>query len=138
MSIPAELYDYIAVEENYADQTVIIKEGGHGSWAYLILDGQVRVKKQTSRGQVTICTLKEGEIFGEMSMLKDTKEKRTASIVAEGEVMLGLLDTNKVIDELNSLSPQLRKFVSTLARRLEDATERVTGGLGNAPSQKIE
>ena len=37
MKIPAELYDYIALEEIYPSGGVIIKEGGHGSWAYLIL-----------------------------------------------------------------------------------------------------
>ncbi len=129
MSIPAELYDYIAVEENYPAGAVIIKEGGHGSWAYLILEGQVKVRKETPRGPVTIHTLKEGEIIGEMSLLKDSKGKRTASIVAEGDVTLGLLDTNKIVDDLNSLSPQLRKFISTLANRLEDATTRVTANL---------
>jgi CRP-like cAMP-binding protein len=129
MKIPAELYNYIAAEENYPSGGVIISEGGYSSWAHLILEGKVKVRKQTPRGQVTLYTLKEGEIIGEMTLLKDTKGKHTASVIADGDVMLGLLNTNKIIDDLNSLSPQLRKFISTLANRLEDATARVTKNL---------
>jgi CRP-like cAMP-binding protein len=125
MNIPPELYEIIVNEEYHEDKDVIIKEDAHGNWMYIILEGQVKVKKKTPSGLATIDTLKQGEIFGEMNLLMNTHEKRSASVVADGPVVLGLLDTNRVIEDLNSLSPQLRKFISTLAKRLQGATGKV-------------
>lgn len=127
MTIDSEIYNYVVSEETHPDKSVIIKEGGHSNWVYLLLEGKVKVKKRTSKGMLTIDTLKEGDIFGEMILLRSDKVGRTASFIADGSVLLGLLDTIRITDDLNSLSPQLRKFISTLATRLQDATDKVVG-----------
>ena len=124
MNIPPDIYIYIVNEETYRDKAVIVEEGGHGNWVYIVLEGQVKVKKKTPKGQATIFTLKEGEIFGSENLLRNSKAKRSASVVADGEVVIGLLDANKLPDELNALSTQLKKFISTLAKRLQDSTEK--------------
>ena len=64
MSIPSQLYVYIVSEEEHDDQAVIIEEGGYSNWAYIVLEGQVKVKKNTDKGLATIHTVKEGGIFG--------------------------------------------------------------------------
>ncbi len=127
MTIDSEIYNYVVSEETHPDKSVIIKEGGHSNWVYLLLEGKVKVKKRTPKGFLTIDTLKEGDIFGEMILLRTDKVGRTASFIADGPVLLGLLDTIRITDDLNSLSPQLRKFISTLATRLQDATDKVVG-----------
>jgi CRP-like cAMP-binding protein len=127
VSIDTRVYEYIINEEEYPDQAVIVKEGGFGDWVYLIIEGKVKVKKETPKGLATIATLGEGEIFGEMALLSESK--RTASVVAEGQVLLGVVDSARLIEDLNHLSPQLRKLVYTLSRRLEDATRRAVSKL---------
>jgi len=124
MTIPTELYVYIVSEEDYADGTVIMGEGGHGNWAYIVLEGRVKQKKRTARGLVTISTLKKGGIFGESNLLRNTREKRIVSIVAEGPVVLGLLDSDKITRDMDGLSPQLRKLIVTLAKRQQDVNIR--------------
>jgi len=125
MTIDPEAYNYIVSEEHFPDKAVIIKEGGHSSWVYMILEGKVKVKKKTRKGMLKLMTLKEGDTVGEMVLLHKDKGGRPASFVADGPVLLGLLDSVRLAQDLNSLSPELRKFISTLAGRRREATERV-------------
>jgi CRP-like cAMP-binding protein len=125
MTIDPEAYNYIVNEEHFPDKAVIIKEGGHSSWIYMILEGKVKVKKKTPKGMLNLMTLKKGDTVGEMILLHKAKEGRPVSFVADGPVTLGLLDSMRLSQDLNTLSPELRKFIATLASRLMDATERV-------------
>ena len=70
-------------------------------------------------------TLKEGDTVGEMILLQTDQAGRTTSFIADGPVTLGLLDSMQITQDLNSLSPHLRKFISTLAMRLKDAMDQV-------------
>lgn len=124
MSIDRLVYGYLAKEENYPDGANIIKEGGTGNWVYIILKGQAEVKKNTSRGVVTIETLKQGEIFGEMLFLQAAKRTRSASIIANGPVQLGVLDSQQLLDDYASVSPQLKSLINSLITKLEEATNK--------------
>ena len=120
MTIPPELYLYVVSEEDYPDGTMIVEEGGHGDWAYIVLEGKVKLKKKTARGQVAIATLKKGDLLGESNLLRNTTDKRIVSVFAEGPVVLGLLDSGKINRDMAGLSPQLKKLIVTLAKRLQD------------------
>ena len=125
MTIDPEAYNYIVNEEYFPDKAEIIKEGGYSNLIYMILEGKVKVKKKTPKGMLTLMTLKEGDTVGEMILFHKDKEGRIASFVADGPVLMGLLDSMRLIQDLNSLSPRLRIFISTLANRLQDVTEKV-------------
>ena len=125
MAINPKLYKYIANEETYPDKAEIIKEDTHGDWVYLIMEGQVKVKKKTPKGKLTITVLKEGSVFGESIFLQMNKGKRTDSVVADGPVTVGILDMALLGKEYHSVSPLLKELISTLARRLQDSTSRL-------------
>lgn len=125
MAIDPELLKYVVNEEKYPDRATIIKEGAHGDWVYLVIAGQVKVKKKTPKGLLTIATLQEGSVFGELIFLQLSEGKRTASVVADGPVRLGLLDMELLGKEYRSVSPLLKELISTLARRLQDSTSRL-------------
>jgi CRP-like cAMP-binding protein len=125
MAIDPELFKYVANEETYPDKAVIIKEGTHGDWVYLIIEGQVKVKKKAPKGMLTITTLMEGSVFGELIFLQMNKGKRTASVVADGPVTVGMLDMALLGKAYHSVSPLLKELISTLARRLQDSTSRL-------------
>ena len=129
MNLPPEIYNFIANEETFPDQATIFQEGGHGKWSYLILEGKVKIKKNTPKGQATIFTLGQGEIIGEVGLLGQGSVGRKTSAVADGSVVLGLLDTDGIIEKFNLLSPQLRKVLSALAKRFEDAVDKVSATL---------
>ena len=125
MALDSRLYPYVLSEESYPDKATIIQEGTTGDWVYLLLEGRVNVKKKTPKGTIRIATLNEGAVFGELIFLQMTKGSRTASIVADGPVTVGLLDMDRLSKEFRSISPLLKVLVSSIARRLEDATRHL-------------
>ncbi len=126
MPFDPSLYSYLAKEEDFPDREVIIEEGSTGDWIYVILEGKVRVTQKTQQGAVTIDTLKEGDIFGEMVFFDKGESSRTASVIANGPVRLGLIDSDKLYKEYETLSPQLKEILSTLSERLKKTTRQAS------------
>jgi len=125
MAVDQLVYAYVANEEEYPDKTVVIEEGSKGDWVYLVLEGQLRVKKKTAKGNVTVYTLKEGDILGELLLLEPGKGVRTASVIADGPVRLGVLDTSHLVRDYDTISPQLKGLIRSLIQRLEETTDKV-------------
>ena len=125
MAIDSRLLKYLVNEEHYPDKAVIIAEGSHNDGVYLIIEGRVKVKKKTPKGLLSIATLKEGAVFGELVFLQMTKHPRTAAIVADGPVTVGLLNRETLESEYHSVSPLLKELISTLARRIQDSTRQL-------------
>ena len=85
-----------------------------------------RVRKRTRKGVVTLDTLSEGDIFGEMVLLETGQELRSASVVAaDGPVRLGVLDSERLVKDYGTLSSQLRALMRSLIRRLKETTDSV-------------
>lgn len=125
--IDALIYGYIASEQAFPDKATIVEEGSKGNWMYVVLEGSVKVQKKTSKGVVTLDTVKEGEIFGELAFLGGSDQTRSASVVvANGEVRVGVLDTERVVKDYEMISPRLNSLIRTLTVRLREANERVT------------
>ena len=66
MAIDQLLYVYVLSEEDYPANAVIVREGSKGEWIYIVLEGKVKIKKNTPKGMVTIGAFKEGDIIGEI------------------------------------------------------------------------
>ena len=125
MDIPPEFYEYVVSEESYDDGAVLIQENDNGDWMYVILEGRAKVKKKAGKGNVTIDILKEGNIFGEMVLLQQGDNKRFATIVADGPVVIGGLDTQRLIHDWNSLTPFLKKLIGNLIQRRQEAASKL-------------
>ena len=125
MTLDPRLYSYVKTEESYPDKSVIVKEGAHGDWIYVVLEGRVKIRKKTEKGLLTLATLKEGAVFGELVFLQDRRGQRSASVVADGAVTVGILDANQLSSELGQLSPMLRKLLAALADRLEEVSGKL-------------
>mgnify|MGYP000349669956 FL=1 len=113
----------ILEEEEYKDGDVILREGTSTDWIYIVLEGQVRIQKNTPKGAVSITTLGEERVVGEMAFLEKGKVPRAASAIALGHVRLGVLDHDKLTKEYDSLSPLFKKLILTLVRRLRTVTD---------------
>lgn len=120
-SVSNLVYEYVLSEENYSEGAMIIEEGSHGDSIYVVLKGQVKIQKKTPKGTVAIDTLEEGDVFGEMVFLMKEKT-RTASVVANGPVLVGILDSERLAREWESVSPHLRRVTTLMAKKLRDAT----------------
>jgi CRP/FNR family cyclic AMP-dependent transcriptional regulator len=125
MPVQPTLHAYVAGEEFYPNGSVIIEEGTVGDWVYVILEGSVKVRKKTPKGSVTVNTLKEGEVFGEMGFLDGGKRLRSASVVASGDVWVGVLDGEKLTRDFEELPSNLRALVRSLVLKLREITTNV-------------
>jgi CRP-like cAMP-binding protein len=126
MNVDQVVYGYVAKEEVYPNKAAILEEGSGGEWVYVILEGLAKVQKRTASGIVTLDTLKEGDIFGEMSLLAEGQGVRSAMIAAvDGPVRVGILDTERLIGDYESISPHLKSMLKTLVLRLKETTDKV-------------
>ena len=125
MPVQPTLHAYVAGEEFYPNGSVIIEEGTVGDWVYVILEGSVKVRKKTPKGSVTVDTLKEGDVFGEMGFLEGGKRLRSASVVASGDVWVGVLDGEKLTRDLEELPSNLRALIRSLVLKLREITTNV-------------
>jgi len=130
MSIDPVIYEYMASEVECPANQVIIEEGSKGDWVYVVLQGQVKVKKRTPKGMIVIDTLSEGDIFGEIAFLEGEDADRSATVLAsEGPVKLGILNKELLIKDYGALSPTLRAIIKSLALKVRETTARICAAL---------
>lgn len=102
---------------HFSKGKVIINQGAPGGYLYFLVSGEVEARVRTPAGVVaTVAGLREGDCFGEMSLL--TGDTASADVVAVTDVeVLGLHRT--AFDSLVADNPHLiREFVRVISRRL--------------------
>lgn len=127
-------YSYVIGEEEFRSGERIIKEGGHGKWIWLILEGNVRVNRTGPKGPVTIARMGEGCFVGTFTSLIFKEYDRSADVVSETEVRVGLLDTDRLSRSYGSLSQPFRGLLLSLDTRLRKISEKIVE-LGSSPGK---
>jgi CRP-like cAMP-binding protein len=135
MPVHHTIHAYVASEEFYPNGSVIIEEGTVGDWVYVILEGSAKVRKKTSKGLVSVDTLKEGDVFGEMGFLEGGKRLRSASVVASGDVWVGILDGEKLTADFEMIPSNLKALIRSLVLKLREITTNVCS-LASVPDEK--
>ncbi|HJW87697.1 MAG TPA: cyclic nucleotide-binding domain-containing protein [Candidatus Brocadiaceae bacterium] len=107
---------FIARTEKVKDGSVIIEEGSWAYYAYVLQSGKAKVWKNINGKQVQIGTLKEGDIFGEMSFFG--MAKRTATVTAEGEVKVGMITKDTFVEALDKLPAEARARIEKMSHDL--------------------
>jgi serine/threonine protein kinase len=81
-----ELWEVLAISNwaYYPEGTTIIREGDETASFFIIISGEVEIRKN-SRG---LCTLGAGVCFGEMSGIRRGERRRSASVVANKDIRL--------------------------------------------------
>jgi CRP-like cAMP-binding protein len=125
MPVHPTVHAYIASEEFYPNESVIVEEGTMGAWVFVILEGSVKVRKRTPKGLVTVDTLREGDVFGEMGFLEGGKRLRSASVVASGDVWVGILDGEKLTRDFEMIPSNLKALIKSLVLKLREITANV-------------
>lgn len=116
---------YVVEEEDFSDGKKIVKEGSHGKWIWVILEGTVTVTKETSMGPLPVMQLGEGCFIGTFASFLFQEHARSATVTAVGDVRLGLLDTQLLSSEFRLLSPVLRGILYSMDSRLRKTTARL-------------
>jgi CRP-like cAMP-binding protein len=95
-----------------APAELIVQEGTPGSSMFIIVEGEVSVVRQAEDGQpVTLATLGEGELFGEMALL--CEGPRLSSVMATKETVL-LEFSRERMETIAARYPQLAEVIQRL------------------------
>jgi CRP-like cAMP-binding protein len=106
---------------------VLITEGTNSDGLYVVLHGGVQVAKSKNKRPIELAMLKEGDIFGEMSLL--TRKPATATVTSQGNAILLRLPREN-FQELVLTHPQILALVSELTEKRKSATEAILQGQG--------
>lgn len=110
--------------ESYNPGEPIVVEGSLGDALFLILSGQTAVH----RGPQTFATLKDGDFFGEMSLVEPAP--RSASVTAMSATFLFRLPHEAlrelIAEDPSSASVLLVQVVKTLSERLRRANQMLS------------
>jgi CRP-like cAMP-binding protein len=114
-------------EELYNTGDTIVKEKAHGKWLWVVYEGVVRIEKETPQGTITLTRLGEGSFIGTFKALLFGEYARSATVLAENDVRLCLLDAEMLHREYASLSYIFRTLLLSLDDRLRKTTEKAIG-----------
>lgn len=93
--------------------TPIIREGDEGRGLFLLLSGEVEVSRDDHGQRVVLAMLKSGDLFGEISLIEQTKTTATVTALRNSTVLfLG----KELFDRLVQGVPELHIYFENLAQ----------------------
>ena len=107
------------IDATFGAGTPIVRAGDAGSAFYVLIDGGARVVTPKGRAR----KLGSGDSFGEMALLDDSP--RSASVVAEGDVLTMTISRTAFGKLLRSEPALSQELLRTLAARLRSAEKTV-------------
>jgi CRP-like cAMP-binding protein len=122
--IKGPLVDYSCVidEEGFYDGDEIVHEGAHGNWIWVILEGTAEIIKTTPNGPLKLLRLGDGAFLGSVASLLIDDNVRSSTVVASGNIQLGMLDSQLLAGELANLSADFKSLIKSLDHRLRCVT----------------
>jgi len=126
------------VRKDFAPQSVVVREGGAGDAAFVILNGLVAVRRRDKDSglEFTLTELSAGEMFGEMALL--TGKPRTATVVALEPTTCAVLERS-AFEQVLGQHPMLAMLLTAvMAERLEKANARAGVDFINLSKMKID
>jgi len=122
-------YTYVVDEEGFLDGDKITQEGKHGSWIWVLLEGTIGIVKETPRGPISLLRLGEGAFIGSIATFLIEGSARGATVVAVGNVQMGVLDSQRLATEYSCLSLEFRELLLNFDQRLRQVTDRAVDAL---------
>ena len=124
------------MRQTYSQHSVIFSEGEQGRTMYVIMDGEVEIRKKTGKNSYKILvTLKAGDFFGEMAIIEN--KPRTATAVAKVSSTLITLDTDAFYTMVEKSSDFAVKMIKTLSSRLRKADHLIEYILGSNDEKQV-
>lgn len=103
--------------------TILVKEGSRGQGLYIVLYGQVDVKKRDAEEEVLLATLGAGDVFGEISLIKD--QPTTATVTAARHSTVLFLPKEYFVNLIEAI-PALKDYFARLSdERLSSTRETI-------------
>ena len=118
---PYATVSQLEVNENvftrsYAKDTMIFSENMPGKEMYIIQKGSVKITKIVNDNEVLLAVLKQGDMFGEMSLI-ESRPRSASAIAFEDAVLLAVNKEN--FSRMVQTQPQIiARLTTTLAERI--------------------
>jgi CRP-like cAMP-binding protein len=116
-------YMYVVDEEPFSDGQPIAVEGSHGQWIWVVLEGAVTISKDTHEGPVDILRIGDGGFVGTTTSFSLHGNVRSANAHAHGQVVLGVVDSQRLVEDFGRLSDDYRDILRSLDNRLRQVTD---------------
>jgi CRP-like cAMP-binding protein len=110
--------------QRYANGDIIVSEGIVSNNAYIIFEGKVNITKKVDKKSILINTLSKGEVFGEMGLI--SQSVRSASVVAVGNVTIGVIDREQFEAIVSKLPDDVGAIVNALVERLRYTSDQLS------------
>ncbi|MBI3779948.1 MAG: cyclic nucleotide-binding domain-containing protein, partial [candidate division NC10 bacterium] len=94
------------------DGEIIVEDGTLAFYAYVLKSGKAKVLKDIEGRLVVIGTLHAGDVFGDMAFLGG--EKRTASVIADGNVEVEVIGRDTFMEALEQLPQGVREKLEAM------------------------
>lgn len=107
----------------FENGAVIFREGDPSPTAYLVVEGEVALFKDSARGPIHLATLGKGELLGEMGAVDN--DPRGASAVARGDLTLHEYGRQGFVRKLSEDPDLTMRLMVRLSRRLRNANDRI-------------
>lgn len=109
---------------NYQKGSIIVQQNAPGDTFYIVISGRAKVTLLNEDGkEIVLAVLKEGDFFGELSLL-DNKPRSASVIIMEDATVFSLTRTQ--FYQLITVHPDiLRKVLKEMCARLRDADEKI-------------
>lgn len=115
--------DETLIKRQYLEDVSIFKAGEEAQEAYLIEEGEVLIFKGEEGDETEIARLQQGDIFGEMALIKKTAHKSNAKAIQR--TVLVVINKDVLEEKMQATDPLigalLHMFVNRLYKSNEDA-----------------
>ena len=106
---------------------VLVGQGDEGDSLFVVKAGRARVELVSPNGSRSLLAVRQpGEFFGEMSLL--TGERRSASVIAESEMEVVVVDRSALADVLRGDFSSLEALSAIVAERLQMSRDLMAAG----------
>jgi CRP/FNR family transcriptional regulator, cyclic AMP receptor protein len=120
---------------DFAAGTVLFEEGQPGDNMYIVLTGEVEIRRQVGDSERVLAVLPAGEFFGEMAILN--ARPRSATAVVRSDARLLVIDGTTFEAMLRARPEIALRMIRALATRLESANQHVELLLLPTPNHRV-
>lgn len=102
----------------------LIAEGEEGQGLFLVLKGTIEVTKVADGQKVSLAKLKEGDVFGEISLLQESATTATCTAITRGELLfLPKRDFTAVMNRHPEMRDELSKITAERVQKTKEMLE---------------
>ncbi len=106
---------------------VVLRQGAEGDGLYVLMQGRLEVRRREGEdgGGLLLSELREGDVFGEMSLL--TRSPASADVIAKAQSRVLRLP-RQVFEEVILTHPQILELVARLSEERAKTNDALLGG----------